>query len=85
MPIDEAIKDQRVYVMPDLSKQWEDGLNNDVLEKLSEMVYQFDQTFREEGADTRIGDVQAIMIDHADDRRLYGGADFPRPGEAKGL
>lgn len=85
MPIDEAIKDQRVYVMPDLSKQWEDGLNNDVLEKLSEMGYQFDQTFREEGADTRIGDVQAIMIDHADDRRLYGGADFPRPGEAKGL
>lgn len=85
MPIDDAIKDQRVYVMPDLSKQWEDGLDDSLLKELSDMGYQFDQSFREEGADTRIGDVQAIMIDHADDRRLYGGADFPRPGDAKGL
>lgn len=85
MPIDDAIKDPRVYVMPDLSKQWEDGLDDSVLKELSDLGYQFDQSFREETADTRIGDVQAILIDHANDRRLYGGADFPRPGDAEGL
>lgn len=85
MPINDAIKDQRVYVMPDLSKQWEDGLDDALLKELSDRGYQFNQSFRKEGADTRIGDVQAIMIDHANDRRLYGGADFPRPGDAKGL
>lgn len=85
MPIDEAIKDQRVYVMPDMSKQWEDGLDDSVLNELTNLGYQFDQSFREETADTRIGDVQAILIEHANDRRLYGGADFPRPGDAEGL
>lgn len=83
MPIDEAIKDPRIYVLPDLSTQWEDGLDDSVLEELSDLGYEFDQTFREESADTRIGDVQAIMIDQDHDGRLFGGADFPRPGDAQ--
>lgn len=85
MPLDDAINEPRVYVLPDLSKQWEDGLDDSVLEELSDLGYQFDQSFREESADTRIGDVQAIMIDHANERRLYGRADFPRPGDAESV
>ncbi|GAB3066443.1 gamma-glutamyltransferase [Salinicoccus sesuvii] len=85
MTLDEAIDAARIYVTRDLGTQWQDKLDDSVLESLEEIGYHFDQSFKEETADTRIGDVQAIMIDHSDDHKLYGAADSPRPGDAEGL
>ncbi|MFC3420369.1 gamma-glutamyltransferase [Salinicoccus hispanicus] len=85
MSLNEAISEPRVYVTRDLETQWQDGLEDDVLEALKKMGYHFDQSFKEQTADTRIGDVQAIMIDHSDNHKLYGAADSPRPGGAEGI
>lgn len=84
MPLEDAIKEPRLYTEPDLGKQWEDGINEKTLKKLESLGYDFNQSFRVESADTRIGDVQAIMIDQTDGRLLYGVADSPRPGDARG-
>ena len=85
MSLDEAIRDPRIYVTHDLETQWEDGLEKEVLESLKKLGYSFDQSFREQTADTRLGDVQAIMIDQTNGHKLYGAADSPRPGGAEGL
>lgn len=84
MPLEDAIKEPRLYTEPDLQKQWEDGIDEKTLKKLKSLGYDFDQSFRVESADTRIGDVQAIMIDQTDGQLLYGVADSPRPGDARG-
>lgn len=84
MPLEDAIKEPRLYTEPDLQKQWEDGINEKALKKLESLGYDFNQSFRVESADTRIGDVQAIMIDQSNGRLLYGVADSPRPGDARG-
>ncbi|MCG1010268.1 gamma-glutamyltransferase [Salinicoccus sp. ID82-1] len=85
MPLDEAIREPRIYVTRDLETQWQDGLDDDVLETMKRMGYHFDQSFKEQTADTRIGDIQAIMIDQSDAHKLYGAADLPRPGGAEGV
>ena len=84
MPLEEAIKEPRVYIEPELGREWEDGINEEAMQKLETLGYEFTQSFRVESADTRLGDVQAIMIDQTDGHLLYGVADSPRPGDARG-
>src|SRR5699024_167084 len=84
MPLEEAIKEPRIYIAPDLGKQWEDGINEEALQRVVSMWYAFTQTFRIASADTRLGSVHAIVIDQTDGHLLYGMVDSPRRGEAKG-
>lgn len=83
MDLKEAVKEPRIYITADLEIQWEDGINEEALEKLKELGYELDRSFKEVTADTRLGDVQAILID-PDTGKVYGAADSPRPGEASG-
>ncbi|WP_411843420.1 gamma-glutamyltransferase [Salinicoccus sp. HZC-1] len=85
MPLEKAIKEPRLYTTPDLETQWEDGINEKALQKLRSLGYEFTHSFRVVSADTRLGDVQAIMIDQTNGHFLYGVADSPRPGDAEGL
>lgn len=83
MDLKDAISEPRIYVTPDDEKEWEDGLPEEVLKKFEELGYSIDQGFREQTADDRIGDVQAILI-NSETGELYGAADSPRPGKAEG-
>lgn len=83
MDLKEAIQEPRIYITPDLKIQWEDGINDEAMEKLAKLGYELDRSFKEVTADTRLGDVQAILID-PETGYTYGAADSPRPGEAAG-
>ncbi|MFD1031674.1 gamma-glutamyltransferase [Metaplanococcus flavidus] len=83
MDLKEAIEEPRIYITPDLKIQWEDGINDEAMEKLTELGYELDRSYKEVTADTRVGDVQAILID-PETGHTYGAADSPRPGEAAG-
>ena len=84
MDLKEAIAEPRIYITPDLSVQWEDGINKEAIEKLTELGYELDRSYKSVTADTRVGDVQAILIDPVSGK-IYGAVDSPRPGEAAGL
>ncbi|WP_088005525.1 gamma-glutamyltransferase [Indiicoccus explosivorum] len=84
MDLEDAIKERRIYNTPDLSIEWQDGIDEKVMEKLKELGYHSDQSFKKVTADDRLGDVQAILID-PETGRTYGAADEPRPGEAEGV
>lgn len=83
MDLKEAIQEPRIYITPDLKIQWEDGINDEAMEKLTELGYELDRSYTEVTADTRVGDVQAILI-NPETGHTYGAADSPRPGEAAG-
>lgn len=84
MELEDAIAERRIYNTPDLSVEWEDGIDESVLEKLANLGYHPDQSFKELTADDRLGDVQAILINPFTGD-MYGAADAPRPGTAEGL
>lgn len=84
MDLKEAIAERRIFNNPDLSMEWEDGINEEAMEKLKKLGYQLDRSFKEEGADDRLSDVQAILID-PQSGELFGAADAPRPGAAIGF
>lgn len=84
MDLKKAITEPRIYITPDLSVQWEDGINAEAMEKLKELGYELDRSYKSVTADTRVGDVQAILLDPSSGK-MYGAADSPRPGEAAGL
>ncbi|SES18814.1 gamma-glutamyltranspeptidase / glutathione hydrolase [Gracilibacillus ureilyticus] len=84
MDLREAIAETRIFNNPDTSMEWEDGINNEAMEKLKELGYKLDRSFQTQTADDRIGDIQAIMID-PNTGKLYGATDSPRPGQAIGL
>lgn len=83
MDLKEAIKEPRIYITPDLEVQWEDGINDQAMKKLKRLGYKLDRSYKEVTADTRVGDVQAILID-PETGKMYGAADSPRPGKAGG-
>lgn len=80
----EAISETRIFNNPELSMEWEDGINKETMTKLKELGYELDRSFKEETADDRIGDVKGILID-PQNGKLYGSADSPRPGRAIGI
>lgn len=84
MDLKEAIAERRIFNNPDLSMEWEDGINEEAMKKLNELGYQLDRSFKEQGADDRLSDVQAILI-HPETGELFGAADAPRPGAAIGI
>ncbi|MCE7791300.1 gamma-glutamyltransferase [Salipaludibacillus sp. CUR1] len=84
MDLREAVAETRIFNNPDLSMEWEDGINEEAMKKLKELGYELDRSFKTQTADVRIGDVQAILID-PETGKLYGAADSPRPGAAIGL
>ncbi|WP_077588216.1 gamma-glutamyltransferase [Planococcus lenghuensis] len=84
MDLEEAIQERRIYNTADLSIEWQDGINEEAMAKLKELGYHSDQSFKSVTADDRLGDIQAILID-PETGRLYGAADYPRPGEAEGV
>ncbi|WP_158599109.1 gamma-glutamyltransferase [Planococcus salinus] len=84
MDLEDAIAEPRIYNTPDLSVEWQDGIEEDVLKKLAELGYKPDDSFKEVTADERIGDVQAILF-NPETGDMYGAADAPRPGDAEGL
>lgn len=84
MDLGRAIAEPRIYNTPDLAVQWEDGINDEAMEKLEDLGYEVDRSYKSVTADFRIGDVQAILIDQLNGM-IYGAADSPRPGAAKGV
>lgn len=84
MDLSEAISEVRIFNNPQLSMEWEDGINNQVMTKLKELGYELDRSFKKETADNRIGDVKGILIDPWNGM-LYGAADSSRPGRAIGI
>ncbi|MFC4403860.1 gamma-glutamyltransferase [Gracilibacillus xinjiangensis] len=84
MDLREAIAETRIFNNPDLSMEWEDGINEVAMEKLKQLGYELDRSFQTQTADNRIGDIQAILID-PNTGKLYGAADSPRPGQAIGV
>lgn len=84
MDLGEAISEARIFTNPEMSMEWEDGINKETMAKLKELGYELDRSFKEETADDRIGDVKGILIDPWNSK-LYGAADSPRPGRAIGI
>ncbi len=84
MDLGEAIDEPRIFNNPQLSWQWEDGINEQAMEKLTELGYKLDRGFEKVSADDRLGDVKGIMINPWNGK-LYGTADSPRPGRAIGV
>ncbi|KAB8135730.1 gamma-glutamyltransferase [Gracilibacillus oryzae] len=84
MDLREAIAETRIFNNPDVSMEWEDGINEVAMEKLEKLGYELDRSFQTQTADDRIGDVQAILIDPKTGK-FYGAADSPRPGQARGV
>lgn len=84
MDLREAIAETRIFNNPDLSMEWEDGINDETMNKLKELGYELDRSFKSQTADDRIGDIQAILID-PENGSLYGSTDSPRPGKAIGI
>lgn len=84
MNLGEAISEVRIFNNPQLSMEWEDGINQEAMDKLKELGYELDRSFKKETADDRIGDVNGILIDQ-ETCMLYGAADSPRPGSAIGI
>jgi len=80
----EAISEARIFNNPELSMEWEDGINKETMAKFKELGYELDRSFKDETADDRIGDVKGILIDPWNSK-LYGAADSPRPGRAIGI
>jgi gamma-glutamyltranspeptidase/glutathione hydrolase len=81
MDLGEAVKEVRIFNNPELSMEWEDGINEESMDKLKQLGYKLDRSFTKETADDRIGDVNAILINPWNGN-LYGTADTPRPGRA---
>lgn len=84
MDLEDAIAERRIYNTPDLSVEWQDGINEETMKKLADLGYHPDDSFKFQTADDRIGDVQAILINPSTGE-LYGAADEPRPGGAIGV
>jgi gamma-glutamyltranspeptidase/glutathione hydrolase len=84
MDLGDAISEFRIFNNPELSMEWEDGINEEAMQKLKELGYELDRSFKKETADERIGDVQGILINPWNGT-LYGAADSPRPGRAIGI
>ncbi|MFA1819527.1 gamma-glutamyltransferase [Virgibacillus oceani] len=84
MDLGQAIDEPRIFNNPQLSWEWEDGINKQSMEKLKELGYKLDRGFEEVSADDRLGDVKGILIDPWSGK-LYGTADSPRPGRAIGV
>lgn len=84
MDLEDAIKERRIYNTPDLSVEWQDGIEDSVLDKLHELGYNPDMGFKKSTADDRLGDVQAILINPSTGD-MFGAADEPRPGDAEGV
>ncbi|AQQ54842.1 gamma-glutamyltransferase [Planococcus lenghuensis] len=83
MDLKEAIAEPRIYISADLSVQWEDGIAEAAKEKLNSIGYKVDTGYKVKTSDSRIGDVQAILINPSTGY-MYGAADSPRPGMAGG-
>ncbi|GAB3799513.1 gamma-glutamyltransferase [Virgibacillus kimchii] len=84
MDVGEAIDEPRIFNNPQRSWEWEDGINEQAMEKLKELGYNLGRGFESISADDRLGDVKGIMIDPWNGK-LYGTADSPRPGRAIGV
>lgn len=84
MDLEDAITERRIYNTPDLSVEWQDGIEEKTMKKLAELGYHPDDSFKSQTADERLGDVQAILF-HPSTGDMYGVADAPRPGDAEGL
>jgi gamma-glutamyltranspeptidase/glutathione hydrolase len=84
MDLGEAIDEPRIFNNPQLSWEWEDGINKQAMDKLKELGYKLDRGFEKISADDRIGDVKGILLDPWSGK-LYGTADSPRPGRAIGV
>ncbi|SDO11258.1 gamma-glutamyltransferase [Alkalicoccus daliensis] len=84
MDLREAIAETRIFNNPDLSMEWEDGINEETMEQLKKLGYELDRSFKSQTADDRIGDIQAILI-NPDTGKIYGATDSPRPGKAVGI
>lgn len=84
MDLEDAIAERRIYNTPDLSVEWQDGIKAETMEKLADLGYHSNQSFKSQTADDRLGDVQAILINPSTGA-LYGAADAPRPGDAEGV
>lgn len=84
MDLKEAVAERRIFNNPDVSWEWEDGIEDEIMAKLRDLGYKLDQGFKEVAADNRLGDVQAILVDPSSGK-LYGTNDAPRPGAAIGL
>lgn len=82
MDLEDAVVERRLYNTPSLSVEWQDGINEKAMEKLHELGYRPDDSFKTQTADDRLGDVQAILLNPETDE-LYGVADDPRPGDAQ--
>lgn len=84
MDLREAISEVRIFNNPELSMEWEDGINEEAMTKLKELGYELNKSFKSETADDRLGDVKGILIDPWH-QTLYGAVDSPRPGRAIGI
>jgi gamma-glutamyltranspeptidase/glutathione hydrolase len=84
MDLGKAVDEPRIFNNPQLSWEWEDGINEQAMEKLKELGYELDRGFENISADDRLGDVKGILIDPWSGQ-LYGTADSPRPGRAIGV
>lgn len=78
MNLKEAIEEPRIFASTGPLIEWESGLNMDAKGELESMGYEFGDE------PSRIGNVQAIQIDH-EKSRLYGAADSSREGKAGGI
>lgn len=83
MDLKKAIAEPRIYISPDLSVQWEDGIDEAAKEQLNKRGYKVNEGYKSKTSDSRIGDVQAILINPSNGE-MYGAADSPRPGMAGG-
>jgi gamma-glutamyltranspeptidase/glutathione hydrolase len=78
MNLKEAIEEPRIFASSGPLIEWESGISMEAKGELESKGFEFGDE------PSRIGNVQAIQIDH-EKGRLYGAADSSREGKAAGI